>query len=450
MSGGVVVICNSTIIGPTYGLNNSSGYTYATNCYAYGVTGGDYNGTMTKITCASGDATGSTGLQNIPYSTANFVNVTSGSEDLHSKSGSALINAGTDLSSTLTTDIRGATRSGTFDIGAFEYTLFPRVRYVKADGSGHYSTLALAEDAEDASGDLVTLNEKLVLVIDGTWASADGVATVDGFTTDATRNITIYATNLARHNGKWRDTSYRILNPAGSTQDGLWIVSSYVNVSGLQFENQYGGGDYAACFSQGNNVVVDGCIARFTGTPVADNYLIGFESSGSNNRFQNCISYGFEGQPTHGYGFLIYTPSANQTVVMNCTAVDNGYGFSAGSGGADFTNCIAQGNYAGFVSSGLGRFGYNKSDVASDVSNGFATLGTVTFVNAAAGDYHLSASDTVAKNNGANYSGLFNSDVDGAARGYVWDIGADDLSIEPEPTGQAVIPTFFILRGGRF
>lgn len=59
-----------------------------------------YSGTLaTFTTCQHSTAqsiTGSTG--STAYSTANFTNVTSGSEDFHLPSGSALIDAGTDLS----------------------------------------------------------------------------------------------------------------------------------------------------------------------------------------------------------------------------------------------------------------------------------------------------------------------------------------------------------------
>ena len=60
----------------------------------------------------------------VAYSTANFTNVTSGSENLHLAAGSALIDAGTDLSITFTTDIDGETRQtgvNLWDIGADEY-----------------------------------------------------------------------------------------------------------------------------------------------------------------------------------------------------------------------------------------------------------------------------------------------------------------------------------------
>ena len=58
-------------------------------------------------------------MQNLS-SADQFVNTTEGSEDLHLKSGSDLIDAGTDLSSYFTDDIDGQSRTGAWDIGADE------------------------------------------------------------------------------------------------------------------------------------------------------------------------------------------------------------------------------------------------------------------------------------------------------------------------------------------
>lgn len=112
---------NCTISGWANGYSVSgAGGSAARNCYSGNNTGSDYSG-GTLTTCASEDLTGTSGLRSIAYSTANFVSVTGGSEDFHLVSGSALIDVGTDLSATFTTDIDGATRSGTWDIGADEY-----------------------------------------------------------------------------------------------------------------------------------------------------------------------------------------------------------------------------------------------------------------------------------------------------------------------------------------
>ncbi|MEK6532237.1 MAG: right-handed parallel beta-helix repeat-containing protein [Deltaproteobacteria bacterium] len=119
-------VCNNT----TYGIrkDSSSVVVGVKNCYA-GANTTDYSsvsGTWTTFTTnASSDTTGTSGLQSIAHSTSSgayFTNVTAGSENYHIGSSSALKDVGTDLSATFTTDIDGATRSGTWDIGADEIT----------------------------------------------------------------------------------------------------------------------------------------------------------------------------------------------------------------------------------------------------------------------------------------------------------------------------------------
>jgi len=87
----------------------------------------DYNdgssGLATLVKCASSDATGSSGLQNMAYSAATgakFVNVTGGSEDHHIQSGSDLEAAGNNYDTVFTIDIDQETRPSSptaWDIG---------------------------------------------------------------------------------------------------------------------------------------------------------------------------------------------------------------------------------------------------------------------------------------------------------------------------------------------
>lgn len=132
---------NCTLIGTTSGLASNASTTYptASNVYAHGGTYGfsDYllanaGGTMNKTNCMSSD-TSSTSTYNgstptnctnsVAHSTANFTNVTSTTENYLLPSGSALIDAGVDLSGTFTNDIDGTTRpqNSAFDVGADEY-----------------------------------------------------------------------------------------------------------------------------------------------------------------------------------------------------------------------------------------------------------------------------------------------------------------------------------------
>lgn len=107
------------------GFENSFGAGTITlrNCYAHKGSGSCYDGTISRTTCAHSSATVHAGsTASIAYSTANFTNVTAGSENLHLVSGASatLLTGGTDLSGTFTTDIDGETRSD-WSIGADEF-----------------------------------------------------------------------------------------------------------------------------------------------------------------------------------------------------------------------------------------------------------------------------------------------------------------------------------------
>lgn len=109
----------------------TSGTRVVKSCYARNVGGGGLfaysnisGATVSKA--LSSDTSGDT--DNIAYSTANFTNVTAGSEDLRPVSGSALLVAGADRSAesapfNYVTDINGVTRPLTLDdAGAFQVT----------------------------------------------------------------------------------------------------------------------------------------------------------------------------------------------------------------------------------------------------------------------------------------------------------------------------------------
>lgn len=123
---------NMTVIGgggTSVGIYNSAGTLYCKNVYS-GNHQTDYSGTITYTTSGSSDSTSRTGVTaSIACSTSSgayFASLAAGSQDLSIGTSSALKDAGTDLvgdSGWLIDeiDIIGTVRSGTWDIGAFEY-----------------------------------------------------------------------------------------------------------------------------------------------------------------------------------------------------------------------------------------------------------------------------------------------------------------------------------------
>lgn len=137
---------NCTLIGALYGLETTAAVQYplAKNVYAHGGTNafatdsGAAGGFVTKTNCMSSDTTatnnsGSGGATNctdsVAHDTANFTNVTGGSEDYRLPSGSALIDAGVDLSGTFTNSVNGVTRAVPFDVGAAAFEAAPSDDY---------------------------------------------------------------------------------------------------------------------------------------------------------------------------------------------------------------------------------------------------------------------------------------------------------------------------------
>jgi hypothetical protein len=91
----------------------------AINCYSGGNAGSDFSGVTSPTNCYSED--GSQSTSTAAYNTANFTNVTAGSENLKLPSGSALIGAGVGPGSNANVpadDFEGDARSGaTTDVG---------------------------------------------------------------------------------------------------------------------------------------------------------------------------------------------------------------------------------------------------------------------------------------------------------------------------------------------
>lgn len=111
-------VLNATAYGCIRGFNRAGGTITLTNCLAQACTDG-FNGTFTATTCASDIASD---LASGQTATGTVTFVDTGSDDYHLASNDTIaLNAGTDLSTTFTTDIDGQTRSGTWDIGADEY-----------------------------------------------------------------------------------------------------------------------------------------------------------------------------------------------------------------------------------------------------------------------------------------------------------------------------------------
>ena len=142
-------VYNNAIYNCCRGIYEFSGM-YIKNNVSIGNSNGDFYSVSSPIEESnniSSDSTapGTGSLTNQTLSDIAFVSIVSGSEDLHIQSTSVAKDAGTDLSSTFTTDIDNQTRSGAWDIGADEFdeiTHLIRKTYTVGAISGNINRLS--------------------------------------------------------------------------------------------------------------------------------------------------------------------------------------------------------------------------------------------------------------------------------------------------------------------
>lgn len=301
---------------------------------------------------------------------------------------------------------------------------------VKASG-GDYSSLSSWEAGEQR--DLTSVDEIAEAQIDGTWSSADtATVLIGGWTTDATRYISIYTTSTCRHTGKWDTTKYRIDN-SGNFETGIYISEGFVRIDGVQIRMT--GATLAYTMLLDNNVDAGGEI-RFSniigwyngGGTGGSNGLYQF-SVGSGSRtlkIWNCIFYDFSATDSNG----IRGGASWTNYIYNCTFQNCEVGIRGGESICIAKNTVIQDCVICFLSMTSGNNNVSDDNTQPGTSG---QNGEVTFLNEAGDDFHLDSSDTVAKDNGADLSGdanlAFSTDIDGQTRSSPWDCGADEYIV---------------------
>lgn len=305
---------------------------------------------------------------------------------------------------------------------------------VKPSG-GDYTSLRAAIDGE--SKNLVSLDRQLTIECYAMQDTTNVVISKSLWTTDETRYILITCPPGERHSGVWDDTKYR-LTVANShplqIHVGNWVVVEWLQIhltAGTSPRVLYVGGIIASAA----NITIRNNIIRSSGQ--VNNSVIHASYTGhssANTYIYNNLMYG--GTGTANYGFQ--TDIIGNFYLWNNT-VGSGTGglFRNGNG-----NVVAVNNLLNVsTTAASGTFGagtdYNRTNLSSmgyTVTGGGnthdATSQTFTFVDSGATppDYHLSSSDTGAKNLGVSDpgSGLFSNDIDGQTRSGSWDVGADE------------------------
>jgi len=427
------------------------------NCYIGGATldiTGD--GVKNLTTVATSDTTGSAGLQTILASTdageAQFVNVGIDTLDATIGTRSALLLVGTDLTADYLVDMVGTTRSddtGTiaYDIGAIHQTLVNPI--VDTDGSsGDFASLDAWQSGQTgAELNLAGNNKSHIVDCQATTSAADtAAATISGWTTTPTNDLTIRQATSDRHGGIYNDSFYRIER----TGDCLSINDADINITvdGLQIRIA-STLDYSQAFYVGGTTTgilnFKNCIAVGVLSGTGQDQCYGFEisyvasarASALITNYENCLAYGWDSDNDNSYGFL-FNQYADEVNALNCTAYGNDRGFSASSTGntAVVTNCIARNNPGyGFGPNWDSTSDYNTADdtSATDINltqdsgspwNSSATVDADIFADAASGDFRLLL-DSIFDSVGVNLYSLFQTDIkDDARADAAFDLGA--------------------------
>ena len=350
-----------------------------------------------------------------------------GFRDFRQIIGSLAIDRGVDGSALFTTDIEGTTRVSPWEIGAFNGyvaadTAAPTVVTESIGATGRdYATIAAWIAA--TSLHLVSRNEirRGVLYDDGDFTES---ITLEGATTDAKRYRELVPADGHGYDPV-NDVGVSILDSVNG--NAFQLNEDYFRISRVRLENTYsgttaGGGGLAIT---GDGVRVDGCTIiqnAYTGTGA--NYCL--QSSGLDVRVRNCIAAG--GTTTTGATAGFYVGGAGSKV-QNCAAlrIRNSTGGTCyvdlGAGGVLFENCIAGSSDVGFdVTVGWQRYNASVDTTADGLNSIVSITAADVWVESASNDLRLLA-NSVANNAGVNLSVEFSTDITGATRTGLWEIG---------------------------
>ncbi len=308
--------------------------------------------------------------------------------------------------------------------------------YVDTDvvgGTGDGSSWANAELTLSAAvGDLpadLTADDSYTIHCKGATADTTAV-TIASHTTDATHTITIQTDAADRHAGIWSTSKYRL---SVTNAIAIDVRSYFVNLDGLQVEVPTISSNYKdvvaynyGTYASGSICNMSNCIIR--GANNATYYQNGVAPGIANltTNIWNTIIYNIS---TADYSYCISINDANTAVnIYNCIFVGGDSAIRQVAGTMVVTNVYAGG-------SGSPDYIYNtitmttcaSSDITGDIDN--IALNTTNFTNVSSGteDFRLPlGSALIGVGTDGPWLPAGSTDITGATRTSVWDIGADE------------------------
>lgn len=314
---------------------------------------------------------------------------------------------------------------------------------VKSAG-GDYSTLSAWEAAQQ--GDLTAADEIRQAECFG-FLDNTATVTVDGWTTDATRYIRIYATAGAQATMPYTSSGYRLERTASS--DTFINAEDYLRVEGLTFKATNNGGSNSwACYNTNNagDVRYTNCVVQVPlNSATAGGVVCRHAGTGGKVSFINCVAY-TTGTPGAGGGLAAFSKTSDTStlVAYNCLAYRCLLAFNGNSSTGLFKNCIY--DAAGVTPSAVfsnadSACDYNASTEAGTPGTHSRSSQTFTFVDAAGGDFHLDGADGGALGFGTDLSAdatyPFSTDFDGETISGAWNIGPDWIASGATVTGDS-------------
>lgn len=264
---------------------------------------------------------------------------------------------------------------------------------------------------------------------------------IDGWT-DKTGGNYIGIQANSSHGGKWNDNIYRHVYDynGDNAETGFSISEDYVRLKGIQLQHSdtasADAGNWVVAYDTtggtSTELQIEKCILRrgvYTycgpGIMIWGNDM---QVKIFNSIFIECDN------GSNAYGAVMNWGYGSNCWVYNCTFHGNGVGVATNSDtDTVITNCLFTGNTTDRSGTGTYTDTYCATNLTS--AGGLTGAGTgnrfsqtFSFVDIGAHDFHLTSSDTGAKDYGTSNpgSGLYSDDIDGVARSGSWDIGADE------------------------